>query len=346
MVVGASACTAGSEPVGTRPSFYISPEQPGDPDECSPNGCGTNSPVVDGVAFSSLHTHGLPNLQHIAITNVWCPLYPAVNNMKIRVVDNDRLQAFDPITGAHCDSVGLAGTKIYLSTPNGPTHIWITDVSTDSFWVTPTAAIERYEFRYQPMEDPDPSHYGKPVCSNGDGIDETVYALAFAGDRYYEETKIIEIGNTTRNWITIACESSATYKMHKSGYTTAAGNRLGIETSLDDRRSLLNAWTANVCGGGEAFTHEGEKITLQGTKITWPTGSDYLKKPDTIEAIWGPRGAICLDTPRLSEEDPLLLQAIAKSQGCDGELPPPCSNDQVARWWRHGYVITGNPHGE
>jgi hypothetical protein len=205
------------------------------------------------------------------------------------------------------------------------------------FWVGTQRPIEAYSFYYQPVDSMD----RHPLCSEGDGDPNKIQALVFGGDLYNPNTKTIKVGPETDGWINIACRDSAIYKMHKIGHTAAAVARAVVEeTTVDQRRAMLNAWTSNVCGTGEAFTKQGERIKLRDSLELLPEDSPYLDPLDpeetaSIEAIWGPGGAVCLDIHRL--------------QGSPDEVEIPCKDslsrctDLLGDWTAHGHVLTGNP---
>jgi hypothetical protein len=137
--------------------------------------------------------------------------------------------------------------------------------------------------------------------------------------------------------MTIACAQSAPYKMYKLAHTTTAQNQLGIVTTVAQRRALLNAWTSNVCGTGQAFTHQGEPITLHESLDLLPPASPYSVPAVTSEARWNEYGAICLDHHRLEEDEPDIYARIKTE--CGGKLPPPCDTPGLPA----GHVRTGNP---
>lgn len=324
---------------------------PGDPEHCSPNGCGTNSPivasaVVGGIAFSRLHSYHQPNPEQVSIAGVTHPRYHDEASLVLRVVDNDRLQ-LSVANGPVFSGDELIGTMVMLQTSSGRYQLSIDRVSREKFWIHPAAEIERYELRYRRVA-ADGVTYGesRPLCASDDDPASARQAYVFTGDLYEQDTKQITVGEGARDWMTIACASSAPYKMHRAGYTTAAQNRLGITTTLGERRSLLNAWTANVCGGGQAFTHAGEPITLRAAAHNGSSSFPYSASPATTEAIWRPNGAVCLNLPRLHEEDSALDESIAAAPGCNGVRPPPCTVEQIRNWRQYGDVITGNPKGE
>jgi hypothetical protein len=300
--------------------------------------------VIAGVYFSRLHigsVPGLPNPQGVQITSV----HKNGVNGQLELVHGDRLRGVGP--SGPVPSNWLPGTRIGVLVNGAPYEIRIAAASpSEQFWVGAQLPIWRYKLYYS-----SPAHPHKPeqlLCSEADRGPDMMYAIVFGGDLYDPDTHAITVGPETDGWINIACTGSAIYKMHKIGYTEAAQARLGIPTSPDQRRAMLNAWTSDVCGTGRAFTHQGEPITLRESLGLLPGGSPYVAPvaPPSREAIWGPGGAVCLDTHRLDEpglteaERAELYDAIGEE--CGGTLPPPCSS-LPAPWSAHGSVVTGNP---
>jgi uncharacterized protein YceK len=67
--------------------------------------------------------------------------------------------------------------------------------------------------------------------------------------------------------------------------------------------------TADYCGNGHSYTKAGTDVRWQN-KHGWCTQDStcpyYFPRQDESvkrEAIWGPDGALCLDTPRFVERD-------------------------------------------
>jgi hypothetical protein len=256
----------------------------------------------------------------------------------------DQLLGVDPVTGVPLVShAGLENTRIDVTVADKPYQIRIGHVSAswelDSFWVAP-APIETYELYYAPITD---LRNERPLCSlaNQDPAHPMIRAIVFEGDVYDPATKAITTGPATLGWFNVACENGAPYKMHKIGHTSVAQARLGIVTSLDKRRAMLNAWTMNACGTGEAFTHPGEPITIREQPNLLPATSDYMAPWVSLEAVWGPGGALCLDAPRLWEEDLEIRSKIQRA--CGGKLPEPCTTYPI--WPLGDHVLTGNPAG-
>jgi ADYC domain len=213
------------------------------------------------------------------------------------------------------------------------------------FWVGDKRMIETYDFHYTPISDstpPDSKFPSPALCSEGDNDPSKITAIVFGGDLYDPVTKKITVGSMTDGWFNIACADSAIYKMHRIGYTSAAQRWLqnppfNITTSITQRRAMLNAWTANVCGDGTSFTEQGEQITLR-EKVVGFNISPYNDTPMSYEAIWNEHGAFCLNVPRRYEDVPDLCTKVQNT--C--VPPPPCDAALINEWESHGDVLTGN----
>lgn len=342
---------------------YVTSPDPAEGNPCPTDGCGGNSPVIEGVPFERLHLLGQANPQSIKIVKVVKVVDGSETPMQLQLVDEsgqpagdgDRLRGVMTTASGGVlilEHIRLIDTRITVSvdTVAGPKmyEIRIAGVMpTDGtrFWVRDQRAIETYDFRSRLAFDEDPQHE-RPLCANLDGDPTKIHALVFGGDLYDPVTKEITAGTTTHGWINIACADSALYKMHRIGHTSAAQRRLqgfGIATDIPQRRAMLNAWTANVCGDGTSFTVQGEPIKLAESGGWLPLNSEYLDPLDeleteSIEAIWGPNGAICLNTPRRLDKEPGICTDVANK--CK---PDPCTKEQIDNWTKIGHVLTGNP---
>jgi hypothetical protein len=331
--------------------------------------CGDpNSPVVDGVLFWTLNSFKLPNEKDVKIDSVWSAAL--LGNVAMRLVvasSGDQLLGVHPNTNAVIASGSqLEGTKINLLV--GPSRkryqVIIAKVSPtfagEHLWVGqfPGLRVETYDFLYAP--EVVSTSNGRPLCSANKyppGDPPSISAIVFKGELYDPTTKAINFSPSRPGWFNIACVGGAPYKMHMIGYTSVAQARLAaagtpVPTSEDMRRSMLNAWTMNACGTGTSFTHHGEPITLsESLHALRPDATGYLDPTITTEAVWGPNGALCLNTPRLTEEDkpdqPTILKQIEDECATVGKVLPRCTaTGSVLRTldaWPGGYVLTGNP---
>jgi hypothetical protein len=331
----ASACA--SEPL-IEVAYYVPPEQ--DPDDpCPKDGCGGNSPVVDGVYFWSLPILNVPSEttpDGVQVTGIQRNGIP----MRFKVEDGDYLLGVHPVTGAVlAQGSTLPGTQIELLVKGVPYEIVIEAAAPSaSFWVGAELPIWRYRFRYRPLSGPDSRRY-RALCSEGDADPTALDAFVFVGDLYDPDTKDITVGPAAAGWMNIACADSALYKLHATAHTEA-GQKTGVATTVVQRKAMLNAWTSNVCGTGEAFTRQGEPITLRESQGVF-NKAPYNATPRSREAIWNENGAVCLNTHRLHEDDPDIYVKIAA--GCPGGvLPPPCDDQMLSSWQLLGHVLTGN----
>lgn len=320
-------------------------------ESCPTNSCGNgNSPVIDGVHFWRLHIGSVPGLANPEEVRVTSIVRPIGGPMRLELVGGDRLRGVDP-AGNIFEHTELQGTEIHLKVMvNGvstPYVLFIERVAPsvtagggapeEWFWVGNQRPIEAYSFYYRPLS----AVNRKPVCAEGDRDPNRISALVFGGDRYDPQTKSITDVSAADGWINIACRDSAIYKMHKIGHTRMGQLKAGIPpVSIERRRAMLNAWTANVCGTGTAYTKPGEPIKLRESLDVLPAVSDYLDPLDdtqteSIEAIWNEKGAVCLNVHRLDTpgaQHPIPCRAALPS--CD---------ELLGTWDSASYVVTGNP---
>jgi hypothetical protein len=296
---------------------------------CSPSVCGDLNPMLlDCAYFSRLSSTGLPNDHGVKIVSV----VRADGTAMRLIAELDRLRGVHPVTGAAlADHEALVGTVITVSVADSLQHIVIDRVTAQGahFWVGAQSSIETYDLSYTV-----PGVSGPPVTM--------LRVIAFTGDSYDPISKQVTIG--TRGWINFACPGSITAKMHLIGHTSAAAQRLGITTTLAKRQSVLNAFTMNACGTGVVFTSASEPITLSESQHLLPPTSPLQAPRVTVEAIWGPDGAVCLDVPRLANSAAMVgVMANAIEAECGAALPS-CSA-LIADWPAYGSALTGNPAG-
>jgi len=338
-----SACSVSGPPTG---EVIAAPQPPsGGDDGCPRTECGGsgNSPVMDGVYFWSLAFDGTANNQGFSFSpgsaeKAGMPLWLMLGGPgdRWRAV----AQSSPNIVFEHFD---LRDVTFAVERDGKAFRIRIADVYPDqeAFWAAAETddpgKVESYKLAFTPLNDPDQPRDEHWLCSHPTGEPGELTAIVFGGDIYDADTKRITVGLGAVGWFNIACYMGAPWKMHIVGHTRIANLRLGIDTSLDKRRAMLNAWTMNACGTGRPFTHPGEPIRLHEDPELLVDDSPYLRRSVSHEAIWGPTGALCLDVPRLWEED---LEIRSKIQAeCGGRLPQPCG----ATWPAGGQVSTGNP---
>jgi hypothetical protein len=344
----AAACVA-AEPRGERPGSSGSDPDAVYKDQCPQSQCGDgNSPVVAGVYFWRLSSYGEPNGRGVKITKVVKAGVP----MRLIAVD-DELRGVDLHTGAVIVSGSqINGTTVYVSVEGKDYAIDIEyhDSYDEHFWVVPVLnqKVRVYKLTYSDAAMHDRGEPQQiPLCQRtdaGPANEPVLHAMVFTGDTYDPFTRKVYVTDT-EGWMNIACEASAPWKMHLMAHTTAAANRFpglpAVHTSLAQRQALLNAWTMNACGDGVAFTRQGVPISLTPQPNWLPMTSGYQPDAPTREAIWGPSGALCLDTHRLSinEEDAKTRKEAIESV-CGRPLP---SCDTVDTSTGGPHVTTGVP---
>lgn len=297
-------------------STGVAAVEPGSP--CDVDACGNgNSPVIAGVWFWKLNWLGRPNDPDdpgsVRVTGVF-----SKNNVEmVLLADGDRLVGYNKaawdagIKIKQAEGKDLGDTQIHVALHDRNYWIRIEYVAaadggprTVPFWVPMppgSKPVELYRFFYRP-DPPGNMTVWTQLCQRPAGEppepgEQWLDAIAFTGDLYDPATKDITASGTD-GWMNIACYMGAPYKMHLMGRTTVAGNKLGLSTSIDERKSLLNAFTMNACGTGKAFTVQGTKIRLKSRRNLDAAG--YLPEVKALEAIWGPDGALCLGHHRLA----------------------------------------------
>ena len=346
MALGAVSSCAISEEDGVENTTPIAKA-------CAPSDCGgVNDPTIDGVVFWQLYPPGVATPQDVVVESV--TLNGA--NVRLRVGVNDQLRAVSPLDFSSNVAVGtgLIGTEINLRVKGAPfrvriDHVTPTNETDEAFWVGSFARIEAYDFSYVPLDDAgNPKHVRPtPLCQTnlGQNGERSSRAIVFGGDLYDPTTKTVAFNGAAMGPFNIACKDGAPYKMHVVGYTSAAHARLGTPpasmSTIPQRQTLLKAWTADYCGTGRAFTHHGEPLRLSEALNQLPPISPYISRQEaSMEAIWGPNGAVCLEVPRLSEENDLILEEIARECADVGKTLGRCT---TLSWPGAGHVRTGNP---
>jgi hypothetical protein len=96
---------------------------------------------------------------------------------------------------------------------------------------------------------------------------------------------------------------------------------------------MVRMLTADYCGIGESFTHNG--VPLAFDAFHWGGFAHYEPHAgEPLEAIWSDRGAVCIGSPRLAAEHP-YPEIISR---CKSSPPPPCTATLPDR-----SLLTGRP---
>lgn len=312
--------------------------------ECPPWGCGSNSPVVDFRGFHDLNEKGVVNGQGYRIT----AFKKAGVRYTIDVKDGRLLGKLWGITALQ--GASLVGATIELAHTTGSKYVISVDaVGSTQMWASVggvVGTLQTYLLRWKPV-----GASGQPgnVCSNPPGWNgestlgmNATHAVLFDGDRIDAGAKVVS--GPEADWFNIGCASHALAKLALTGFVSSSAV-FGLTSTVDERTAMLKALTSDVCGTGRPFT-------LAGIALDWADarGSMHLSGPGTLEARWGPNGAICLDDPRITmSTNPA---ALADFPDVEGDIASECARPPSC-WNLHGnsdptrfegsVVVTVNP---
>jgi hypothetical protein len=267
-------------------------------------------------------------------------------------------------TGERCN-----GPKSAL--PADTFKVWITDALPINFWVKPECGecFWSYVFRWQLFKAtlPDGGIKALPsLCKEGGGIDPlppewnssspswgkdhlaAVMALVFQGDRYNAAAKtVFQTGPAVAGWFNVACAGTAVAKMHLLRHTEAGiasgSGACSLSTGPDERQAMLKMITADICGGGHSFTHDGKDVRYMDRNhfrsfdlAKDPSPYPSLPGSSATESVWTSKGAACLSTSRLADEwkpaplpAPQTLAADIQDKCTQAGVPVPPACEQV-----------------
>jgi len=324
-----TSCADPAEPVGTSSAARAGGEW----------GCTGNSSTIGPYRSHEFHTGGTSNTEGLHIDGFWIGgvrYTPVVDGYRFTARRGTTVKAGNQLVNGYFKVLDSNGVEFQIK---------VTAVSnTVTFWLGDADAVPTYELKYKQM----PAGKEQPVCANPPGsVDPTsdpgspapwlepFEAILFTGDRYDAVTKKVWTtgGPDTTGWFNIGCAGSALAKMHLNRHTSAGAKGM-FNASPEARQSLLNAFTANLCGDGMAYTEP-------GTPLRWKNAAGW--KPDfapawDLEAVWGPEGAVCIDDAyRVPWVIPANVCAPA-IQSCE-DLP----GYDEASWQNWGLVRTAIP---
>jgi hypothetical protein len=354
-----SACSSAQPPAPLPPSPSSSSSLA---DGCKPWECGSNGPWLGGnIVFHELAADGTPNDVGLKLDD-----FRSSSNVHLTLdVQGDEL--IGRTGSVELRRQGLVGAVLTLSRAavQGSREVWeltIKEVSKTELWVDPVSqtSVPVYHFTYQqlgtgsPKDTPDlcqPPKELDPRWSSLGGM-----ALIFRGDRYDAATKTVtEVGGHTP-WFNIACAGTTVAKMHLLRHTWA-GSDPQHTTTVDQRQAVLKMLTGDYCGSGDSFTVNGHPLLYTYAK-PWqpvqPSPIDWTSVA-TIDAVWDQTGAVCMNVPRMVDEQPNIPHWIIHK--CQSLSSPhtitPCGTQlkqdlQTAPsgtplWTQlHGYAISAN----
>lgn len=305
---------------------------------CPKWGCGENTPNMQTFKFHELHEGGLPNLEGVSIvemrqgSNVY---HPDVVGARLYGVRSN---------GTTISGTQLINSYLVVDTPTGIFHIHIRNVHNDvPFWVGPNESgpAETYELTY---DDPALVNDERPLCANppsryagqGNFWTRPIEAVLFTGDRYDVDAKTLTAWTylDAGDWFNIGCAGTVQAKLHFNRATTAgATSQHTASPSL--RQSMLKMYVSDICNTGTAFT-------IAGTPLHWTNPSGWMQLTGTeasLEAFWGPNGALCLENHRLGATFANEIAATCPSTPKCSAIMPTWPNG----WLRGAWLLSANP---
>lgn len=309
-------------------------------------GCGENSPVINTWDFHELNAYGVANTAGVKLHGLWKGGIEYQPRVTGAVLEGFPKSGVGPVL----QGAALAGSYFDVQTPDGVHYqILITKVSNNvGYWIAPDSPNETYELLYTKSDTPSAA---RPLCKNPPGEHDpeghlwtnAYEAFLFTGDRYSTRNFTVTTDErVTEGWFSIGCAGSALAKLHLNRHT-AAGSTPSYQSTQAQRQAMLKMYVADVCGTGFASTKQGEPLRWEN-QPGWDTLPGVIS---SYEAIWGPQGAICLDTHRL-EGTQFWIDFDMENQiaaHCPGnQLPPPCNLvPGVISWPPGSYLVTANP---
>jgi ADYC domain len=360
-------------------------------DDCPINVCGMNGTWLgSGVPFRTLHVS--PYRHNEANLSILRFLGPARDHGQREPltlhVDGDRLHP----TGQDVVEPGSVLLLGPADTPGGapgrPTYeLTITGVDDSHKFLVDCAGCTRptyhvYQFSARSLDDDCPLQ----VCAPGldDGSDATHNlignAVIFQGD-FYEPGYTVRTAAATGyddDTFNIACMGTAISKLHVLRHTAASQGAPSdpMPPPVDKRQAILRMLTADYCGAGHPFTHDGVPLHFgidlaagydgllnpgpnppvpdPNTGISVPASSRFRLDPAggiaSVDALWTADGATCIGTPRQLIADPRIwtkIEAVCRSvnhpvKHCEDVAPAP-STQPDAHLPPGSYAISQNP---
>ena len=282
--------------------------------------CGSNSPQIDHYGFHELHLEGEVNRERfsLATTGGQAKIIKGGQRYTLKVVDS-RIYGVDGSGGASISGTALIGAEIVVLYRGRPEYsIRIDGVREISYAVEPTGSkLEAYNLSWfnqknpidskrsicaTPVILPEPSMFSElgqvdaSAVRRGPGGDEMLgmragETVVFEGDRF-DAASMTMAKDAMALWINFGCAGHTLAKMHLTRNTIASGAE-AYGAKHHERQATLKMLVADYCGDGTPFTVAGEQLRWMGGLV------GYYTRPQTLEARWDSKGAVCLNDPRL-----------------------------------------------
>lgn len=332
----------------TLSACAVDPAAPNDPpgteqqalggSRCPSWGCGANSPTVgDGLLFDELDRSGAtPNSSGIFVGTGTAPDGAFVK----LAISRHELYAIAPATNRTYRHAALVGTIFQLSHPTYGTYevlVHAVDEKNVRFWAGASEAVPAYELMTRHLGENQFAQYAchyDMIAPDPQWSGHEHHALVFEGDRYDPARKLVSDAPAGDPHFNIACAATAPAKLHllrhtNAGAYTDAGIR-AYPTTWKERQTMLKLLAADYCGTGTSFTVDGQPLLYRDTNPSYSSGSDYVLP----EALWGPSGALCLDTPRRAAMVDVQNKCMAA-----GVTLPTCGS-AFADWSTHAHAMS------
>ena len=381
-----TADATAASPLFQLAAFVRDPGGGCDSDQCGLNGMWFG----EGVGFREIHVGGAPNQEGLRLTGVMAPpRSPAVGRDLGLAIEKDALFLKERSTGAVAVATrDLAGAKLVLTWDGRYVDklkqipitftLEILEVTRPVFWDCSTrgAGCDRgWKYRFAAITnaddgcnvevcnpslardpaDPDASIAGTAVAFTGDVYGKRVDTDPDAFKVYSGEASGRCTADRVRpedgDIINFACTGTTLSKLYLMRHTTAS-RPAARPVPVSQRQAMLRMLTADYCGIGQPFTHNG--VPLAFGARGWHGFARYdLDASQPIEGIWTDHGAACIGTPRLAAEHPydgIITHCATRPPRC-GDLrpdprlltepsPPPSTGCDDASG---NYLVSANP---
>lgn len=276
--------------------------------ECPRWKCGYNTAEINGKSLQELHLGGKANADGVKLVG-FLPAQGLLLGYKLET-DGDELIARGGLLGTTVlrgdqliGSIMLIQVQLGLVLP-----VVILGHDLVPSWADGGAPVHAYAMVYLDLEEP---LLQRSVCNGNllNTLDAVVVVLA--GERYDLEAKTVV--PEQKGWITLGCAGSAAAKMALMNYGPHADfDGEGQAATPAQRQATLKMITADYCGDGVSYTDDGTPLRWENQAGTVSPEEQWLAAG--VEAVWGPEGALCLDTPRLAD----LGDVACSLPPCDG----------------------------
>jgi hypothetical protein len=354
----ALAACAPAAPIGTEAgaryaTIHPFPDPPPPPMGNCPEWMCNAATVGDGLVFDELSFQDLTSQGPLLNSAGLYVSKAELNGRPVRFTVQGNEVVLPPLTGPNGggpartgDVDGLVLTVTHAS--GAEYELLFKQTIRAKYWVNPSGEVPYHEIRVRKTRQGSENgfmigrapeaEYKASLCAGTpdprEGEEVTELAVLFEGDRYDNAAKTVKEVPPGGPWFNVACAGTAMLKMHLLRYTRASES---TPVAVPQRQALLKTLTADYCGDGRPFTVNGHPLiytdALDLVPGVLPDIEALLAKGATVEAIWGPEGARCLDVPRLVARDQVSCPRHIALRSCG----------DVTSWKQRGGVLSLNP---